>query len=141
MNVHDDSEISIEFRTESELAIVVTQVRRFLRPHVADEPDLARILTALMELARNAVRYAEGGQASLEIHPRWNGFHMVILRVEDDGPGIVDIDAAMQDSFSTGRSLGLGLPGVRRLMDDFSIDSVPGQGTRVVATREVRAKT
>lgn len=140
MTANFDVHFAIEFRQESDLAIVVTQVKRFLRVHVADEPDLARILTALMELTRNAVRYANGGQATLEIQPLWNGSHLVILRVEDDGPGILDIDAAMQDSYSTGRSLGLGLPGVRRLMDGFSIDSVPGQGTRVTATREVRAK-
>lgn len=141
MTEQPDGHFHIEFRHEADLAIVVTQAKRFLKPYLANEPDLARILTALMELARNAVRYAQGGEVYLEIQPLWNGYNLVRLRVEDEGPGITDLDAAMQDSYSTGKSLGLGLPGVKRLMGDFHIDTAPGKGTRVWATREVRAKT
>lgn len=141
MSEQAEGRFHIAFKQESDLAIVVTQAKRFLDAYVANEPDLARILTALMELVRNALRYAGGGDAYLEVQPLWNGHHLVSLLVEDEGPGIADIEAAMQDAFSTGKSLGLGLPGVRRLMDNFHIDSIPGQGTRVRATREVRAKT
>lgn len=141
MTEQAEGHFHIAFRLESDLAIVVTQAKRFLRTYLANEPDLARILTALMELTRNAVRYAEGGDAYLEVQPLWNGYHLVTVRVEDEGPGIADLDAAMQDAFSTGKSLGLGLPGVKRLMDNFYIDTKPGHGTRVRATREVRAKT
>jgi serine/threonine-protein kinase RsbT len=57
------------------------------------------------------------------------------VRAEDRGPGISDIELALKDSFTTGRSLGLGLPGVRRLMDEFDIDSSPGKGTRVTVRK------
>ena len=93
--------------------------------------DLTLIATAISEIARNIVVYANGGEMRLEL-ARKNGRAGIVVTAEDHGPGIPDIDQAMQDGFSTGRSLGLGLPGARRLMDEFEIMSEVGKGTTVI---------
>jgi len=87
-----------------------------------------RLLTAASELVRNMMRYANGGVCIIEVvsSGRNNG---VRLTFSDHGPGIPDIDAAMRDGFSTGKSLGLGLPGTKRLVNEFNIKSKVGEGT------------
>lgn len=92
--------------------------------------DLTVIATAISEVVRNIVVYAQSGELILdEIH---NGGRAGILIVaRDQGPGIPDVAQAMMDGYSTGGSLGLGLPGAKRLMDDFEIVSTVGQGTTV----------
>ena len=99
--------------------------------------DLTVIATAISEVARNIVEYARRGEIILRIVHDGNKRG---LRVEarDEGPGIPNLDLAMQDGYSTGRGLGLGLPGTRRLMDDFAIRSKVGEGTSVVATKWIR---
>jgi serine/threonine-protein kinase RsbT len=92
------------------------------------------IATAISELARNIVSYARRGE--IRIRPAQNGERPGIVIVAwDDGPGIQDIRQAMRDGFSTSGSLGLGLPGVRRLMDDFDIVSEQGKGTTVTVKK------
>ena len=99
--------------------------------------DLTVIATAISEVARNIVEHARKGEIILCIVQ--NGTQKGIrVEARDDGPGISNIELAMQDGFSTGRGLGLGLPGTRRLMDDFVIVSKVGQGTSVVATKWIR---
>lgn len=92
--------------------------------------DLTLIATAISEIARNMVIYADGGQVRMALASK-NGRMGIEMVAADRGPGIPDIGQAMQDGFSTGRSLGLGLPGARRLMDEFEIISEVGQGTTV----------
>ncbi|KAA9339054.1 anti-sigma regulatory factor [Adhaeribacter soli] len=92
-----------------------------------------KLITAASELVRNMLKYANGGKVLLELISR-NGQTGVRLTFEDQGPGIKDIDLAMKDGFSTGKSLGLGLPGTKRLVNEFSIKSVPGEGTTVTIT-------
>jgi serine/threonine-protein kinase RsbT len=92
--------------------------------------DLTLIATAISEVARNIVVYAKQGQVSLSIVED-GGRRGIAVIACDEGPGIPDIDEAMRDGFSTGGSLGLGLPGARRLMDDFEIVSEVGRGTTV----------
>lgn len=93
-------------------------------------PDQAMIATAISELARNIVRYARRGEIEIsEVSKGRRSGLQVIAR--DKGPGIIDIDAAMMDGFSTGNSLGLGLPGTKRIVDEFDIQSEPGQGVTV----------
>jgi serine/threonine-protein kinase RsbT len=89
-----------------------------------------RLLTAASELVRNMMRYANGGVCQIEIvsSGRNNGVRLVF---SDKGPGIPDIAAAMRDGFSTGKSLGLGLPGTKRLVNEFDIKSKVGEGTTV----------
>ena len=89
-----------------------------------------RLITAASELVRNMLRYANGGSCLIEVvsSGRNNG---VRLTFSDNGPGIPDISAAMRDGFSTGKSLGLGLPGTKRLVNEFDIQSKVGEGTKV----------
>jgi serine/threonine-protein kinase RsbT len=96
--------------------------------------DLAVVATAISELARNIVRYAVRGEIILRLVED-NGRRGIEVVATDDGPGIPDIGLAMQDGFSTSGGLGLGLPGVRRLMDEFEIVSDFGKGTTVTVRR------
>jgi len=95
--------------------------------------DETKIVTAGSELARNILKYAlpTGGQVLVDIVER-EGRKGLRAVFEDKGPGIADLVLAMGDGFSTGRGLGLGLPGSRRLVNEFSIESKLGEGTRVV---------
>ena len=99
--------------------------------------DLTVIATAISEVARNIVEYARNGEILLSIVHDGNK-HGLRVVARDDGPGIPNIEQAMQDGFSTGRGLGLGLPGTRRLMDEFAIKSKVGEGTTVTATKWIR---
>jgi len=96
--------------------------------------DQTKIVTAASELARNAVLYAGGGTVRLEAlnDGARRGLRLVF---EDRGPGIPDVAQALKDGFTTGGGLGLGLGGARRLVNEFEIDSRPGEGTRVTITR------
>jgi serine/threonine-protein kinase RsbT len=96
--------------------------------------DLAVIATAISELARNIVRYAVRGEIILR-RVDDNGKRGVEVVATDDGPGIHDLTLAMQDGYSTSGGLGLGLPGTRRLMDEFEIISDFGKGTTVTVRR------
>ena len=96
--------------------------------------DQTKLVTAASELARNALIYGKGGQVALEPLER-NGKRGLRLSVEDRGPGIHSLELALQDGYTTGKGLGLGLGGTRRLMDEFKIDSTPGIGTKVVITK------
>jgi len=99
--------------------------------------DLTLIATAISEIARNIVTYAQRGELIFSVleEGRRRGL-MVVAR--DEGPGIPDIELAMRDGFSTGKSLGLGLPGAKRLMDEFEIDSTIGKGTVITMRKWAR---
>ena len=88
------------------------------------------VATAVSELARNIIKYATRGDVILRPCAGRSGDGVEIV-VEDDGPGIDDVEQAMQDHFSTSGTLGLGLPGVKRMMDEFAIESQRGRGTKV----------
>jgi serine/threonine-protein kinase RsbT len=99
--------------------------------------ELTLIATAISEIARNIISYAKCGEVTLteisESHTRG-----ILVVARDSGPGIPDISMAMQDGYSTGRSLGLGLPGAKRLMDEFEIQSEVGVGTMVTMRKWLR---
>lgn len=92
--------------------------------------DLTVIATAISEIARNIVTYAERGEIGLGLVTA-HGRRGIVVVARDAGPGIADVAKAMRDGYSTNRTLGLGLPGARRLMDDFEIQSEVGVGTVV----------
>ncbi|HKV04297.1 MAG TPA: anti-sigma regulatory factor [Candidatus Acidoferrales bacterium] len=96
--------------------------------------DATLIATAISELARNIVAYARRGEITLQMIHGSNRQGILVV-ASDDGPGIPDIRQAMRDGFSTSGSLGIGLPGVRRLMDEFLITSRPGRGTTVAVKK------
>jgi serine/threonine-protein kinase RsbT len=97
--------------------------------------DQTRLATVASELARNIVKYGKGGRLIAQPTEDANGRQALRLIFEDQGPGIPNIEEAMRDGFSTGRGLGKGLPGSQRLVDEFKIESVVGQGTRVTVLR------
>lgn len=99
--------------------------------------DQARIATAISELARNIYLYANEGKICIDEHEQ-NGRIGLLIRATDNGPGIRDIRRVMEDGYSTSGGLGAGLPGVKRLMDTFNIDSKVGEGTEVSATKWLR---
>src|SRR5580693_6405454 len=90
--------------------------------------DVTMIATAISEVARNITSYAGAGAIRVAVGDR-EGRQALVVRAEDEGPGIANIERAMEDGYSTGRGLGLGLPGARRLMDRLIVESAPGQGT------------
>jgi len=96
--------------------------------------DATLIAAAISELARNIISYAGEGEILLNVMrgPSVTGMRII---ARDEGPGIRDITQALRDGFSTSGSLGIGLPGVRRLMDEFMISSQPGQGTTVTVKK------
>ena len=93
-----------------------------------------KLITAASELVRNMLRYANGGETIIEVvsKGRENGIRLTFT---DKGPGIANIEQAMKDGFSTGKSLGLGLPGTKRLVSEFDIKSIVGKGTTVMITK------
>jgi serine/threonine-protein kinase RsbT len=96
--------------------------------------DQTKLVTAASELARNAVGYGGGGMVQLEAIN--DGVHQGLrLTFEDHGPGIPDVELALQDGYTTGSGLGLGLGGTKRLVNEFEIESRSGEGTRVCITR------
>lgn len=99
--------------------------------------DLTIIATAISEVARNIIVYAVRGEIVLSLAQQ-GGKRGIVVVAQDAGPGIPDIAQAMQDGFSTGKSLGLGLPGAKRLMDEFEIASAVGKGTTVTMKKWTR---
>ena len=99
-----------------------------------DEIDRTRLEIVILELTRNILVHAGQGELLLEPCERAGQPGMAVI-AQDSGPGIADIELAMRDGYSTAQTLGAGLPGVRRLMDDFEIESSLGHGTRVRAVK------
>jgi serine/threonine-protein kinase RsbT len=122
----------LKLRVDSEagLSAAVLSTRERAIAAGFDLPDASKLSTAVSELARNILKYAERGYVEIRVldRPR-SGLEVIVW---DRGPGIEDVEQAMSDHFSSSGTLGLGLPGVRRLMDEFEIVSSPGEGTRVV---------
>lgn len=96
--------------------------------------EQTKIVTAASELARNTVLYGGGGTLLIE-HLEDDDRRGLRMTFEDQGPGIPDVELAMRDGYTTGKGLGLGLSGTKRLVSEFHLESVVGKGTRVVATR------
>jgi serine/threonine-protein kinase RsbT len=117
---------------------VVCQYGRALAVQLGLSPIAqTAVVTAIKEMGYNILKYAGQGQMILMITVQ-NNLHGLMVIAQDQGPGIADIEQAMQEGYSTGDGLGLGLPGARRLMDEFEIDSKVGQGTTVVMKKWLR---
>ncbi|MBB1600755.1 anti-sigma regulatory factor [Variovorax sp. UMC13] len=96
--------------------------------------DQTKMITAASELSRNTLVHGGGGRMRWEFLES-NGRRGLQLHFEDDGPGIADMKLALTDGWTSGGGMGLGLPGSKRLVNDFDVQSAPGQGTRVSITR------
>jgi serine/threonine-protein kinase RsbT len=119
----------------------VVRVRQAVRAAAVEAKlslvDQTKLVTAASELARNTLIYGGGGQAVVE-RVADNRRHGVRVLFDDTGPGIADLEVALTDGYTSGGGLGLGLSGARRLVDEFTIDSAVGRGTRVVVTKWAR---
>lgn len=128
---------SVEILTEWDIVAARQLGRNVAKELGFGTVDQARITTAISELARNIYLYA--GQGRIEIQQlSQNGVKGILIIAADQGPGIPDIRKVMQDGFSTSGGLGAGLPGVKRLMDEFKIETIPGEGTDIRATKWLR---
>jgi len=116
----------------------IVKVRQIVRQWAVDQGfglvDQTKVVTAASELARNALDYAGGGEFRIEALNN-DARRGLRLTFSDSGPGIVDIEQAMKDGFTTGGGLGLGLGGAKRLVNEFALDSQPGRGTRITIVR------
>ena len=129
-----DNEIQVPINSDQDV-VTARQKGRLLAAAVGfSSVDATLIATAISELARNIVTYAKSGEIRLSV---LNGSARQGIRVvaQDQGPGISDIKQALRDGFSTSGSLGLGLPGVKRLVDEFEIVSEKNRGTTVTAQK------
>ncbi|MFB0545845.1 MAG: anti-sigma regulatory factor [Anaerolineae bacterium] len=128
---------SLPIRNDLDIVTARVEAREVAKELGFGTIDQARIATATSELARNIAQYAPGG--IMTIKPlNVEGRQGIEVICEDNGPGIEDVELAMQDGYSTSEGLGKGLPGAKRLMHDFEIESVLGQGTRVTTRRWLR---
>ena len=128
------AEKCLKIQTEPDASRAALESTLYSRAAGFDDTRSRMIATAVSELARNILKYAGTGEIRLRKVEGRRGRGIEIEAV-DRGPGIEDSEAAMRDNFSSGGTLGLGLPGVKRLMDEFSLESAPGKGTRVTAVK------
>lgn len=124
------SKDTLNIAREVDLVLFRNRVREFAVKINMSLVNQTKLITAGSEIVRNMLKYAGGGKAIIEIMSK-GGNTGVQLTFIDEGPGIKDINQAMQDGFSTGRSLGLGLPGTKRLVNEFNITSEIGKGTTI----------
>ena len=127
----------VPISSDSDIVMARQQGRAMAAQLGLSSTNQALVATAISELARNILEYAGYGEIILELAHQ-GGRRGIVVIARDQGPGIPDIEKAMQDGYSTTKSLGLGLPGSRRLMDDFEIVSQVGEGTTVTVKKWAR---
>ena len=125
-----EHETHVAINSDADIVAARQQGRSLAKELGFSTSDQALIATAISEVARNIVQYAKRGEIILSI-AREKGKQGIAVVARDEGPGIPDIELALQDGYSTTRSLGLGLPGAKRLTDEFEIISEVGKGTTV----------
>jgi serine/threonine-protein kinase RsbT len=130
------SEVRVEISVLDDIIVARRRGRELAAQLGFSTCDLTLVATSISEIARNAIEYANGGEVVITplIEGKRKGLKIV---VSDRGPGIADISRAMRDGYSTGDGLGIGLPGARRLVDDFDITSEVGKGTVVTMKKWV----
>jgi serine/threonine-protein kinase RsbT len=137
VSVQATSSERLPIRSEADVATVRRAARDLAQDLGYDAFAVAAITTATSELSRNVWVHGGGGHAVVETVTDGGRVGIRIV-FEDQGPGIADVEAALRGGFSTGRSLGLGLSGSRRLVDRFELTSAPGQGTRIEVVKWAR---
>lgn len=128
-----DDEVRVPVNTDADVVVARQAARELASRLEFSSTDLTLLATAVSEVARNIVKFADSGEVVIELirEPR-RGVEVI---ARDSGPGIADVEQALKDGYSTYQGLGLGLPGARRLMDEFAIASEPGRGTTVTMTK------
>jgi serine/threonine-protein kinase RsbT len=133
-----ENEIHIHISSDGDIVVARERGRAIAKSIGFSSTDLTIIATAISEVSRNILMYAKEGEIIIGTSSTGNRCCITII-AEDKGPGIRDISLAMQDGYSTSKGLGLGLPGTRRLMDEFEVASAVGKGT-VVTMRKWTTK-
>ena len=131
-------DVRVAIRTDADVVTARQEARTMGAELGFSSTDLTLLATAISEIARNITTYAGEGEVALRVlnDGARTGIEVV---ASDDGPGIDDVELAMQDGFTTGNGLGLGLPGTRRLVDEFELETQPGGGTKVRLVKWTRA--
>jgi serine/threonine-protein kinase RsbT len=127
--VEAESRIAIE--SDADVVTARQRARELAADLELSSTDQTLLATAISEVARNITTYAKRGEVRLRIVRDGDGRSGIEVVAADQGPGIPDIERALQDGYTTGGGLGLGVPGARRLVDDFDIQTAPGEGTTV----------
>jgi serine/threonine-protein kinase RsbT len=131
-------EIRVAIRTDADVVTARQEARTMGARLGFSSTDLTLLATAISEVARNITTYAGEGEVTVRILEE-GGRQGIEVLASDDGPGIENVELAMQDGYTTGNGLGLGLPGTRRLVDDFDLRTKPGAGTTVRLVKWIRA--
>ncbi|MGD0105181.1 MAG: anti-sigma regulatory factor [Rhodopila sp.] len=125
---------TVPIRTGEDVVRVRQETRRYAIEAGLGLVDQTKIVTAASEIARNTLDYGKGGQAIMDV-VQVGTRRGVRIVFEDNGPGIADIELALKDGYTSGKGMGLGLGGARRLSSEFTITSTPGRGTTVTIGR------
>jgi serine/threonine-protein kinase RsbT len=133
-----EDELRLHIGSEQDILIARQRGREMAIQAGLAGSELTLVATAISEIARNIVEYAGRGEIAFTLVENGPNRGIVVV-ARDEGPGIPNVAQAMEDGFSTSRSLGLGLPGARRLMDEFEIESETGRGTTVTMKKWIRA--
>ena len=130
----DPGEVVVPIRADVDVVVARQKIRGLVSDLGFSGSELTLIATAISEVARNIVSYAGSGEIVMRVVQRGQRRGITVV-ARDKGPGIADIERAMEDGFSTSRGLGLGLPGSKRLMDEFELVSEVGRGTEITMTK------
>ena len=133
-----EDEIRVAIRSDADVVTARQEARTMGAALGFSSTDLTLLATAISEIARNITTYAGEGEVTLRVRNE-TGRTGIEVVATDEGPGIANVELAMQDGYTTGNGLGLGLPGTRRLVDDFELDTSPGAGTRIRIVKWIRA--
>ncbi len=125
---------TLPVRMSTDVVLIRQEVRKWSVELGFSLVDQTKMITAASELARNTLDYGGGGTVTLELLQQGSKRGLRV-RFEDQGPGIPDIALALTDGFTSGKGMGLGLGGSKRLVNEFEIDSRVGEGTRITITR------
>jgi serine/threonine-protein kinase RsbT len=139
--VADDRASVIPIESDADVVTARQRARQMAGDLELTSTDQTLLATAISEVARNITTYATRGEVHLSIVRDDNGREGIQVVASDEGPGIANLDLALQDGYTSGGGLGLGLPGARRLVDDFAIETAPGQGTKVTLVMWARPNT
>jgi serine/threonine-protein kinase RsbT len=129
--VADDDESVIPIESDADVVTARQQARAMAGELELTSTDQTLLATAISEVARNITTYAKRGEVLLKVVHDDGGRRGIRVIARDDGPGIENVELALQDGYTSGGGLGLGLPGARRLVHEFHIQTAPGEGTTV----------
>jgi serine/threonine-protein kinase RsbT len=129
--VEDERASVIPIESDADVVTARQRARQLAGELELTSTDQTLLATAISEVARNITTYAVRGEVQLSVVRDDNGRRGIQVIARDEGPGIENLDLALQDGYTSGGGLGLGLPGARRLVDDFEIETAPGHGTKV----------